>query len=101
MRKMKDSGIEWIGEIPEEWETVPLKSQFNFGKGLPITKKKKKKKGIPVISYGQIHSKSNDGVHITDDLIRFVDEQYIQSNPLSLVNKFSFIFQTVGKNHRL
>lgn len=24
-RKMKDSGIEWIGEIPEEWEVTPLK----------------------------------------------------------------------------
>lgn len=24
-RKMKDSGIEWIGEIPEEWEVVPNK----------------------------------------------------------------------------
>ena len=20
MRKLKDSGVEWIGEIPEEWE---------------------------------------------------------------------------------
>lgn len=24
-RKMKDSGIEWIGEIPEEWEVLPHK----------------------------------------------------------------------------
>ncbi len=26
MRKMKDSGIEWIGEIPEEWEIKRLKA---------------------------------------------------------------------------
>ena len=25
-RKMKDSGIEWIGEIPKEWEVVPFRS---------------------------------------------------------------------------
>ena len=25
MRKMKDSGIEWIGEIPEDWKIIPLK----------------------------------------------------------------------------
>ena len=25
MRQMKDSGIEWIGQIPEEWETRQLK----------------------------------------------------------------------------
>ena len=23
-QKMKDSGIEWIGKIPEHWETRPL-----------------------------------------------------------------------------
>ncbi len=28
-RKMKDSGIEWIGEIPEEWEVVKNKHVFN------------------------------------------------------------------------
>ena len=25
MRKMKDSGIEWIGEIPENWDTIRVK----------------------------------------------------------------------------
>lgn len=28
-RKMKDSGIEWIGEIPEGWEVVPVRSCFD------------------------------------------------------------------------
>ena len=23
--KMKDSGVEWIGEVPEHWEIIPLK----------------------------------------------------------------------------
>ncbi len=26
VRKMKDSGVEWIGEIPEDWEVVRLKN---------------------------------------------------------------------------
>lgn len=29
MRKMKDSSIEWIGEIPEGWEIVPVRSCFD------------------------------------------------------------------------
>lgn len=29
-RKMKDSGIEWIGEIPEDWEIRKLKNLFQF-----------------------------------------------------------------------
>ncbi|MFQ9980789.1 MAG: restriction endonuclease subunit S [Finegoldia magna] len=28
-RKMKDSGIEWIGEIPEDWDVVRNKNIFN------------------------------------------------------------------------
>lgn len=32
-REMKDSGVEWIGEIPREWEVVKLKSYFSFEKG--------------------------------------------------------------------
>ncbi|HPB33644.1 MAG TPA: restriction endonuclease subunit S [Caldisericia bacterium] len=35
--KMKDSGIEWIGEIPEHWETRKLKSVSDYitEKGIP------------------------------------------------------------------
>lgn len=29
-RKMKDSGIEWIGEIPEEWEVRRIKTLFSL-----------------------------------------------------------------------
>ena len=29
-RKMKDSGNQWIGEIPEEWETRKIKFIHKF-----------------------------------------------------------------------
>lgn len=32
-RKMKDSGVEWIGEIPKDWEMVRLKDKYIFEKG--------------------------------------------------------------------
>ena len=32
-RKMKDSGIEWIGEIPEGWEVVKLKNIVSIVRG--------------------------------------------------------------------
>lgn len=28
-RQMKDSGVEWIGEIPEDWDILPLGNCFN------------------------------------------------------------------------
>lgn len=29
MREMKDSGVEWIGKIPKDWEIVPLTKQLD------------------------------------------------------------------------
>lgn len=98
MRKMKDSGIEWIGEIPEDWEVKPIKSLFSFGKGLPITKDNLIENGSSVISYGQIHSKNNIGVQIVDDLKRFVSETYLDTNPNSLVHKGDFIFADTSED---
>jgi len=72
MRAMKDSGIEWIGEIPQEWDVAPLKSRYSFGKGLSITKSALSDDGAKVISYGQIHSKDNVGVTVRDSLIRYL-----------------------------
>lgn len=32
MRKMKDSGVAWLGEIPENWQVVPSKALFRLRK---------------------------------------------------------------------
>lgn len=75
--RMKDSGIEGIGLIPENWdETRRVKDIFTLSKGLPITKDNLIDEGLPVISYGQVHSKDNTGTFIKDLLIRYVDYRY-------------------------
>lgn len=33
MREMKDSGIEWIGEIPADWEVSTIKREYSFQTG--------------------------------------------------------------------
>lgn len=33
---MKNSGVEWIGEIPEDWEVTQVKNIFNIGRGRVI-----------------------------------------------------------------
>lgn len=45
---MKDSGIEWIGEIPEHWEIKPLKriAQIKYGLGEPP---RELQEGLPLI----------------------------------------------------
>ena len=99
MREMKDSGIEWIDEIPLDWTAKPLKWMVKFGKGLPITKDNLIEQGVPVVSYGQIHSKINNGTHLKDDLIRFVSERYLESNPLSLGKKGDIFFADTSEDY--
>ena len=95
---MKDSGVEWIEKIPEGWNAVPLKTLFDFGKGLPITKENLVEEGIPVISYGQIHAKWNSGVTIHEELKRFVNKGYLETNPSCLVKKGDFIIADTSED---
>ena len=95
---LKDSGIEWIGEIPEHWEVKRMKSIYNFGKGLNITKADLVDKGISVISYGQIHSKLNTGTYIKDSLIKYVPEIFFENNNTSLVKKGDIIFADTSED---
>lgn len=37
-REMKDSGIEWIGEIPKQWDIMPLKAIFTESHLRSVTK---------------------------------------------------------------
>lgn len=64
MRKMKDSGIEWIGEIPEGWETQKLKYYATVTSGEILSRDEYDFSGdIPVIgSNGKIGTtyKSNN-----------------------------------------
>lgn len=96
--KYKDSGIEWIGKIPDRWDVRKLKFVFTFGKGLSITKDNLTESGVSVISYGQIHSKENLGIGIIDTLKRYVDAGYLTTNKQSLVRNNDFIFADTSED---
>ena len=95
---MKDSGIAWIGEIPEHWKVTRFRDIFAFDKGLTITKEDLVDEGVPVISYGQIHSKTNMGTGINNSLIRYVSEHYLKTNRQSLVHQGNFIFADTSED---
>lgn len=95
--EFKDSGIPWIGQIPKHWEISKIKYYFNFSSGLNITKENLIENGIPVISYGQIHSKENTGTFIKDSFFRFISQDYLK-NKKSLVNKGNFIFADTSED---
>lgn len=97
--KMKDSGVEWIGVVPEGWKIKPLKSLYYTEKGLNITKENLVESGIPVLSYGQIHSKENPGTQINDVLFKYVPDTYLNSYPKCLVQKGCFLFADTSEDY--
>lgn len=96
--QLKDSRIPSIGMIPAHWEVRRLKELFEFGSGLPISKADLLETGIPVISYGQIHAKFNRGTKVEEQLIRYVNPSYLETNPSSLVNKGDVIFADTSED---
>ena len=73
-RKMKDSGIEWIGEIPEGWEVAPLKRFASIQTGNTPTKTSDSNyyasTGIPWIkpdNLGYSHSISKTSEYLTSE----------------------------------
>lgn len=94
----KDSGIKWLGEIPSHWRLLPFKSNFTLGKGLSITKENLTETGTNVISYGQIHSKSNVATYVVNELYRHVSPEYIDSAPQCLVHKEDFLFADTSED---
>lgn len=68
---LKDSGIEWIGKIPEHWNTYQLKRCSKFINGYAFNSNHfNKDKGIPVIRIGDI----------LNEQISFENIVYVQEN---------------------
>ncbi len=99
MRKMKDSGIEWIGDIPEDWGIKKFKIIFSFGRGLSITKENLVSCGIPVINYGQIHAKENIGTTLKECLLRFVPEYFLDESKDSLLCYGDIVFADTSEDY--
>lgn len=96
--KLVPSSIDWIEEIPEGWTVKPFKELFRTGKGLSFTKADLVKEGVPVISYGQVHSKQNTGTGIIDELIRYVPEDIAKTGLSSKVKVGDFIFADTSED---
>ena len=90
--------MQWLKEIPSHWEVAPFARHFSYGKGLPITKADLTQEGVAVISYGQVHSKLNKGTTISDELVRFVSPNYMESHPQCLLNKGDFVFADTSED---
>ena len=58
----KDSGVEWLGEVPEHWEVKRLASFGVFSKGGGFSKADLVKNGVSAILYGDIYTKYDTSI---------------------------------------
>ena len=96
--KMKDSGVEWIGEIPENWRLNRFKNLFKTRSGITFTKKQIVEYGESVISYGQIHSKDNYGSRVNPELIRFIPKKLTKNKGKAKVVEGDFLFADTSED---
>ena len=84
---MKDSGVEWIGEIPSHWEVSKVKYQFDIsGGGTPSTEKDEYWEGtIPWVSSKDMKSR------YIYDTIDHITPLGLQNSTCSLVDVGSII----------
>ena len=73
---LKPSFFTWFEAIQMGWSYKRMKDVSNFGRALNIKKSDLSEEGKPVVSYGQIHSKSNTYTAIDESLIRFVPSEF-------------------------
>ena len=52
----KDSGIEWLGEVPEHWKKQKLGQLGRFSKGSGGTKGDEYQDGVPCVRYGDLYT---------------------------------------------
>lgn len=96
--KLKDSGVDWIGKIPEHWEVRKLRFDFNLSKGLTITKENLTDEGVFCLNYGEIHSKYGFEVNPLIHKLRCVSEEYLLTNSNSLLNDGDFVFADTSED---
>lgn len=94
----KDSGVEWLGEIPERWVISKVRYCFAFDKGLTITKEDLQDEGIPCLNYGEIHSKYSFEVNPEIHHLKFVDKKNLRNNFNSLIYKGDLIFADTSED---
>lgn len=100
--EMKDSGIEWIGMIPEHWEVKRVKYACDtLSKGNGITKEDVKEDGnIQCVRYGEIYSKY-EGSFIeclsSTNIERISSPKYISRGDILFAGTGELV-EEIGKN---
>ena len=82
MRKMKDSGIEWIGKIPTDWEIVKMKHIGDYINGYAFKPEQWGEEGKPIIRIQDLTQSHTNPNYFSGD----IDKKYLVKNGDLLVS---------------
>ena len=87
---MRDSGVEWLGEVPEHWRSIPLRLIVRTRKGIAFKSADFCDGGIRVVKASDIKQKT---IRETDV---FLPEGFVRDYPKALLSTGDIILSTVG-----
>lgn len=114
--EMKDSGLQWLGEIPNDWKVSRVGNFFSFSSGDSLTNEEIRDEGMYLV-YGAngirgYYSKYNldekrillgrvgalaGNVHIIDGKVWVTEHALIASNKLDLVEEYyGYVFESMN-----
>src|SRR5690606_659951 len=53
--RLKPSGVEWLGDVPEHWEVRQLRHMGRLHKGVGGSKEDATSDGVPCVRYGELY----------------------------------------------
>lgn len=101
-RPMKDSGVEWIGDIPADWEVIKLKYLFSIigGNGFPDILQGETYGDYPFCKVSDINGEAD----YVDTASNWVSQAVVDGNRFNVIPIGSIIMAKIGaaltKNHR-
>ena len=114
--EMKESGLQWLGEIPNDWKVSRVGNFFSFSSGDSLTNEEIRDEGMYLV-YGAngirgYYSKYNlaekrillgrvgalaGNVHIVDGKVWVTEHALIASNKLDLVEEYyGYVFESMN-----
>jgi len=90
--EMKDSGVEWIGEVPEHWEVSRLKYFVNIKGGFAFNSSHFKDEGVQIIKIANTYMNEL----CLDRQPTFVDSSFLQSHKDWVVSNGDILMSLTG-----
>ena len=69
---LKDSGVEWLGEVPEHWEVKKLKHLTRFYNGIAFKPSDWAEEGVPIIRIQNLNGSDEFNYTVRKDLPEFL-----------------------------